>query len=605
VNDAQSSAPRSDAPEAVYRERRALASAEAGRRRGLERTVSHARLAVFVGALAIGWMVFGVRSWSAWSLAPAVALFVALMIVHDGLIRRRERAERRERHYDDGLARLENRWAGRGEAGLGLAEPEHPFAADLDVFGEGSLYERLCVARSPSGRLRLAEWLKTPATDVAEIRDRQAAVSELRDRVDLREDLALLGEDVASRFDVHAALAWGAGAVPPVPVAVRGACAAAVFATGATLAAWVVGPAPPLPFFGALLAQAALALALRRRTAPLVQGAERALRDLAILRDLLARIEAESVSSPKLVALQRALDTAGLPPSRRIEQLQRRVDLLDARRNQFFAPIGALLLWTTQIALSLEVWRAECGGALPHWIEASGEFEALAALSGYAYECPDDPFPELVEEGPLFDAHGLGHPLLPADRCVRNDLRIGGERRAWVVSGSNMSGKSTLLRSVGTNALLGLIGAPVRARSLRLSPLALGASIQVHDSLLEGRSRFYAEIERLHQIVQLAEGEVPALFLLDEILHGTNSHDRRIGAEALVKGLLHRGAVGLVTTHDLALAKLADEEGGAIENAHFEDHLEDGEIRFDYRLRPGVVRKSNALALMRAVGLEV
>jgi DNA mismatch repair ATPase MutS len=378
-----------------------------------------------------------------------------------------------------------------------------------------------------------------------------------------------------------------------------------VVATLATLAAWATGHAPPLPFFGALAAQTALAVALRRRTVPVVRGAERALRDLSILRDLLARIEREPVEAPRLVALQRALETSGRAPSERIEQLQKRVDLLDARRNQFFAPIGALLLWTTQLALSLEMWRAECGAALPSWIESSGEFEALAALSGYAYECPSDPFPELWEEGPLFDAVGLGHPLLPDDRCVRNDLHLGSDRRAWVVSGSNMSGKSTLLRSVGTNTLLALVGAPVRARSLRLSPLAIGASIQVHDSLREGRSRFYAEIERLHQIVVLAEGDVPALFLLDEILHGTNSHDRRIGAEALVKGLLGRGAVGLVTTHDLALAKMADVMGGEIANAHFEDHLEDGQIQFDYELRPGVVRKSNALALMRAVGLEV
>jgi DNA mismatch repair ATPase MutS len=307
------------------------------------------------------------------------------------------------------------------------------------------------------------------------------------------------------------------------------------------------------------------------------------------------------------VALRKTFDVEGLPPSKRIRQLQRLTDLLDARRNQLFAPFSAILLWKTQVALGIEAWRLGCGPALPRWIDAAGEIEALCALSGYAYEHPGDPFPELVsqEEGPVFEGVGIGHPLLPAARCERNDLALGGERQALVVSGSNMSGKSTLLRTVGTNTLLALAGAPVRAESLRVSPLTLAASIRVNDSLQEGTSRFYAEILRLRQVVDSCGGDIPVLFLLDEILHGTNSHDRRIGADAVVRGLLERGALGLVTTHDLALAKIADELAPRIENVHFEDHIEDGEIHFDYRLRQGVVTKSNALALMRAVGLDV
>ncbi len=594
-----------DVPAALYRERRDRARTEAEALARRERIVSHTRLAVFaIGALT-GWLVFGVRTWSAWTLLPSVIAFAALMVAHDRIIRRREKAERTDRHYDDGLARIEDRWIGRGPDGARHLEDDHPFASDLDVFGRGSLFQRLCTARTAAGEWALAHWLSAPDTELDAIRSRQAAVDDLRDRVDLREDLALLGEEVASHFDPRAALAWGAEANEPVARWVRWACAAAVLATATALAAWLTGHTAPWPFFAALIVQIALASALRRRIRPIVEGAERALRDLSILRDLLARIEKEPVAAPRLSELEAMLAASGHLPSERIEWLQKRVDLLDARRNQFFAPIGALLLWTTQIALAIEGWRAECGPVLETWIDAAGEFEAIAALSGYAYECPGDPFPELCDGGPLFEARELGHPLLARDRCVRNDLTLDGERRAWVISGSNMSGKSTLLRSVGTNALLALAGAPVRAASLRISPLAIGASIRVSDSLLEGRSRFYAEIERLHQVVQLAEGPVPALFLLDEILHGTNSHDRRIGAEALVQGLLRRGAIGLVTTHDLALAKMADAMGEVIENAHFEDHLEDGEIHFDYQLRPGVVRKSNALALMRAVGLEV
>jgi len=207
--------------------------------------------------------------------------------------------------------------------------------------------------------------------------------------------------------------------------------------------------------------------------------------------------------------------------------------------------------------------------------------------------------------GAVYEARALGHPLLPSARCVRNDIALGGARQVLIVSGSNMSGKSTMMRTIGINAVLAFAGAPVRARQLRLSPLSIGASIQIQDSLQGGASRFYAEITRLKQIVELTRGERPLLFLLDEILSGTNSHDRRIGAEAIIRGLVERGAIGLTTTHDLALTRMVEPLGERAANVHFEDHLEDGKMVFDYRMQPGIVTHSNALELMRAVGLEV
>jgi DNA mismatch repair ATPase MutS len=288
-----------------------------------------------------------------------------------------------------------------------------------------------------------------------------------------------------------------------------------------------------------------------------------------------------------------------------VAQLSRLLDQLDWKRNFFFAPFAALLFWTTQIALAVESFRRTCGPRIADWLAAVGEIEALCSLAGQAFEHPDDPFPELLDAGAVFDGEGLGHPLLPLARCVRNDVRLDLDHPLLLVSGSNMSGKSTLLRTVGTNVVLALAGAPVRARRLRLSPLTLGASIRVQDSLEAGVSRFYAEITRIRQIMDLAREAPPLLFLLDEVLHGTNSGDRRTGAEAIVRGLLSRGALGLVTTHDLAIAAMAEGLGPRARNVHFEDHLEDGRIAFDYRMHEGVVRKSNALALMRAVGLDV
>ncbi len=597
------------AVEGEYARRLAARRAEANRRVRLDRTTSNLRLLVFATGVGAAILAFGADAIRpAWLALPA-AVFVVLVIVHDRMIRARRRAERAVEHYELGLARLRNEWVGRGNTGEAFADPEHPYAADLDLFGRGSLFERLCTVRTQAAERILASWLLSPATP-PRVRSRQQALEELRDAVDLREDLALLGEEVRDALHPETLRVWGEA---PPALRMRGARLAATALSGcsvAALGAWAFTGAGPLPFQIALLAQTAFALTLRMRVRGVLATLELPASDLGRLSALLERLERESFRAEHLTALREALETEGVAPSRRIAQLGRLVDLLDARRNQFFAPIGALLLWSTQIAFAIEHWRAVCGSALAPWLESVGELEVLACLAGYAYENPDHVFPDVREaEGPgaerRFEAEALGHPLLPPDRCVRNDVAFVEPLRVVVVSGSNMSGKSTLLRTVGANTVLALAGIPVCAKRLRLTPFAVGASIRIHDSLLEGSSRFYGEIRRLRQVMEIAEGERPLLFLLDEILHGTNSHDRGIGAEAVVRGLLARGAIGLVTTHDLALARVADALAPRAANVHFADHLESGRIVFDYRMREGVVRKSNALELMRAVGLEV
>jgi DNA mismatch repair ATPase MutS len=229
----------------------------------------------------------------------------------------------------------------------------------------------------------------------------------------------------------------------------------------------------------------------------------------------------------------------------------------------------------------------------------------LLSLGAYSYEHPGDPFPEFVEGAACFDATSIGHPLIPSATCIPNDVRLSANTRVLLISGSNMSGKSTLLRTVGINAVLAMAGAPVRAQGLRLTYLHVGASIRINDSLQEGSSRFYAEITRLRKLFDLAAGDPPLLFLLDELLQGTNSNDRRIGAEGVLRAFLNRGAFGLVTTHDLALAEIGTTLNGRLRNVHFQEEFEGGRISFDYKLQDGVVTKSNGLALMRSIGLEV
>jgi DNA mismatch repair ATPase MutS len=276
-----------------------------------------------------------------------------------------------------------------------------------------------------------------------------------------------------------------------------------------------------------------------------------------------------------------------------------------SRHNAVLALLGVLLLGPLHLAYALEAWRRRVRPHMDAWLAAAGEFEALLSLAGYAYEHPGDLFPEIVDGGPLFDGLGLGHPLIPAARCVRNDVRLDSEQRLLIISGSNMSGKTTMLRTVGVNAVLALAGAPVRATRLRLSVLAVGASVHVPSSLREGTSHFYAEMARLKAIADRLGGPAPVLFLLDELMHGTNSADRRIGSQAILRAFLSGGAIGMVTTHDLALADMVGEFGDSARNAHFEYQLADGAMVFDYRMHPGVVKGSNALQVMRSLGLDV
>jgi hypothetical protein len=279
------------------------------------------------------------------------------------------------------------------------------------------------------------------------------------------------------------------------------------------------------------------------------------------------------------------------------------VNFVEARRNPFLTPLMVPLLYTLHAALAAERWRRRHGREVAVWLAVLGEIEALESIAAYSVERPEDTLPQFVEGAAKFKAQGLGHPLLAPATRVRNDVNLSGETRVLLVSGSNMSGKSTLLRAVGINTVLAMAGAPVCATRLELTPLKVGASIHVSDSLQEGSSRFYAEITRLRQLFEPAA--LPLLFLLDELLQGTNSTDRRIGAQGVVRALLERGAIGLVSTHDLNLTDGNQLRQGALMNVHFQDHLEAGKLAFDFKLREGVVTKSNGIELMRAIGLDV
>lgn len=599
----------------LYVERLTLRQESSAALRAREKSISIVRLLLIAATI-------GLAFWSVLAALVPLIAFVALVVVHERVIRARKRAEGGAAFYGRGLARVDDAWPGTGDAGSEFFEDHHPYAGDFDLFGRGSLFELISVAVTPAGRKRLARWLLEPSRDVGEIRARQGAVLELRENVSLREDLAIEASAVVREIESAKLDAWAS--MPAVTLSPFERIAAIVMPAVTmillllTLPSWIarlvstthhvdfgaITRMPSWPLMIAIILTVLLARRLHPRIEPVIIAVERAEPALALLAGVLARIERETFTSPKLASLRERLRGAALPASQEIEKLRRLVALLDARRNQFFAIFAVLLLWSTHVAMAIERWRVRSGSRAGDWIEAVGEIEALGSLASFAFEHPAFAMPELVERGPSYDARELGHPLIPSSRRVTNDLRLDDTLRLLIVSGSNMSGKSTMMRSAGLGAVLAMAGGPVCASSLRLSPTAVGASIRIHDSLQENASRFYAEILRIRQVLSMSL-EGPLLFLLDEMLAGTNSHDRRIGAEAIVKQLVHRGAIGLVSTHDLALAKIADELAPRAANVHFEDHLEDGKVVFDYRMRPGVVTKSNALELMRSVGIEV
>jgi len=573
-------------------------------------------------AIAFGillWLAFWREAVSPWWLAAPAGAFLVLMIVHARVAEKKRRAEKAVKFYEDGLARIEDRWTGRGQSTELLRDESHLYAPDLDIFGPGSLFELLCTARTRAGEATLAKWLSEPAPK-EQILARQEAVDDLRDRIDLREDLAIIGSDIRPSMHAEEMTRWGMA-----PILFRSAAPriiAPILATLVTailiIAVFSSGNSPWFAvFYVGLIVEGVFWFMYGRGVRDVLEGVEKPQEDLKLLSHILARVEPEQFRSKKLIEMQSRFNVDAQKSSAQITRLVRAVDMLSL--NGLDVPAGFILLFVAraivpfsllillklQVAFAVEAWRAKWGKAIGPWISTAAEFEALCALAAYAYEHPADPFPEIVDDERVFEGEQLRHPLMASSQCVPNSVRFADALQLLVVSGSNMSGKSTLLRTVGVNAVLAMAGAPVRAQRLRLCPFAIGATIRIHDSLQAGTSRFYAEIQRIRQAMDLTNGDIPVLFLLDEILHGTNSHDRAIGAEAIVKALIQRGAIGLVTTHDLALTKVADSLAPRAANVHFEDELKDGQLKFDYRMKPGVVRKSNALELMRAVGIQV
>jgi MutS domain V len=507
-------------------------------------------------------------------------------------------------YYEKGKARLARKWDSL-DTGEKFIDPAHFYAEDLNLFGNGSLYQLLCSARTRIGQQTLADWMKSPANG-NQVRGRQEAVSELRPRRDLPESIAAAGAMRAGDFRAEFFRMWVAE--PPAEFPRLVAPAAVVLALAA-LAAPILFWSKFLDshgfwqmFISLLAIDGVLALALRSRVKPILESLPTLSVELPIMCELFRIMEREQFSSASLKTLAERLGRNTPAASAQVQRLLGLIRLASLREKEWFAYLSFCLLWGTQFAIAIERWRRRHGRQMLDWVTSLGELEALISLSTYCYEHPSDTFPELTGGGADFEGEGLGHPLLEETSCIRNNVRLDDSVRFLIVSGSNMSGKSTFLRAIGANAVLAFMGASVRCTKLRLSELAIGAATRMQDSMVDGRSHFLAEMERLRRMIDAAE-RGPLLFLADEIMSGTNSHDRRIAAEWVVQALVMRRAIGVITTHDLALTEIAN-NGLPGRNVCFEDAGEFGSLSFDYKLREGVLKRSNALNIARLLGID-
>ena len=544
---------------------------------------------------------------SPWIFVGGFVAFVTLVAMSMNRQTKLSRKQRLLGFYDRALMRVDGSEPQSGrtetEAGQNLRPDGHLYEYDLDLLGPDSLFGLLATVRTGPGERGLANYLLQEASHAETLR-RQEAVKEFLPQTVLREEIALLG---ATKFHQISGSFFDEWLVEEVPVFHPAFRVVLVVTAGLNVALLLAGFVhlrtwgDIFPNLAAVLVvQSAISAYLRPKVMPLLQGGARLELNVKLLADGLAVMQGAEFVCPKMKELQRkSFEPAGAV--KLLKKLVSSLAIVEQRSKEYFLILSLLLAAGTQAAISIADWKRKNATAMQEWLAAWAEFEALNAIATYAFEHPQDAWPELLPaaHAPTFEGVGVGHPLLAGS--VTNDVSLGPETRFFLISGSNMSGKSTLLRSIGTNAVLAYAGAPVRAKSLRLTPLRLGASLALTDSLAEGRSKFRAEVERLSAIVAGSETH-GTLFLVDEIFSGTNSADRRTAAGAVVNRLLANGAIGALSTHDLALAELVTDSNGGM-NVHMASPDANDPLAFDYKLKPGVNTTSNALAIVRMLGL--
>jgi hypothetical protein len=536
----------------------------------------------------------------------ALVGFVLAVAAHGRTIAAQERAQYRRDTHIRHLARAGLGWTRFPNKGEALLPRDHAYAWDIDLVGQGSLFQRIDVTHTLLGEQTLVQWLAA-ASDMSTARARQVAVLELRDQLELRRELEVAGASPKGE-KLDASRVQALVELPLIFPQKRWLRPLSFIGPLAMLVVIVLGSLGKIPQSSWVLIAVAQALVLMRIAPELrntldVSAAKAPA--LSAYKQMLLVLEQASWQSPLLQSLQERVKVEGVKPSAQLARLAFWVGLADARLNIFHIVLNTFLLWDLHVVYGLEGFVRDVGRRVNTWFSALAELEALSSFACLAEIDPSAHMPELVDERAPLSAAGLAHPLLSPEARVANDLHLRGPGTALVVTGSNMAGKSTLLRSVGLNIALALAGGPVIAREMKVPRVRVRASMRADDSLEAGSSYFHAELSKLKRVIEDAELPPPVFFLLDELLRGTNARARHVGARAVLIHLLDRSGTGLCATHDVELAALGNQDEKRIENVHFTDVMQNGEMVFDYRLRKGIVRTSNALRLLALAGIDV
>lgn len=592
-------------PREVYQSREAEFSASAERLRKLAERLSMARLAAFAGGLVLFAVLLSL------SVIAAVVTLTAALVMFAWLVTKHETTEKSRKRYLRlaeinrlELKCLEGDFSGF-KTGEEYAERDHPYSYDLDIFGKASLFQYICRTTSRPASDRLAGYLKHPAA-LEEILLRQETVAELQPLTDWRQELMTLGYlNAGAGNDPAPLMQWlrsddlfrKTGREKMITGSLSLFALAAVIAVIAGLPAGILAPVLGVNFI--------FYFTRLKRISKLQEQVSRSSDLLKAYSAIIRLIEGRHFTSPLLQKLQSAFRNE-IAASDHIRQLSKLVGRLDWRLNMLIsAPLNLLFFTDIHFCLAMERWKRGHAYRIPVWFAAMADFEVLASLGNMAFNNPEWVFPKVTEDYFVFSAQKMGHPLIPAGRRISNDFTAEGAGKAIIVTGSNMSGKSTFLRTCGVNAVLAFTGAPVCASAFTVSLVRLHSSMRVSDSLEENISSFYAELRRLRAIISGAESDPKVFLLLDEILRGTNSDDRYTGSVALLRQLTGYGSVVMVATHDLRLAGLQEELPQSIENYHFDVKVNGEELFFDYRLTPGICSSFNASLLMKKMGIRV
>jgi hypothetical protein len=571
-----------------------------------ERGTTQSRYSFLLGAVTFSLLATGIAVVAAyrdavplWSMGVPVLALAGLALPFLRAKRTLDRLERLTALYEAGAARLAHESSERPQYGEAFREPDHLYDRDLNILGPDSLFEHLATTRTGLGQRALAHTL-LHSPPASETRRRQLAIMDLTPLTDLREQIALLGPNAYATTPHDTFDLW----LDEPPAHFPGFLRPVLYGTSTIAVLLVAGWAMNrlsvdslIPNLAAVFGiQAAIALIYRPKTLPILEATQPLPGQLQILRDGLKLIRSLPVDRAFTEMLQEIEGAdAGLA------RLQKHLFLVEQRKTEWFYLPALAFNLGTHAAIRINQWKLENAPRLRRWIAAWAEFEALNALANYAFEHPENTYPALLAEdaAPSFQATGLTHPLLP--NAVANDVSLSEDNRFYLISGSNMAGKSTLLRSIGLAVVLARAGAPIPAVRCTLTRLTLGASLTPTDSLAEGKSRFLAEIHRLRQILTVAR-QAPTLFLIDELFSGTNSSDRLTAADGVLKALLATGAIGALSTHDLALTTLATVENKG-RNVHMASPDATDPLGFDYLLKPGVNTTTNALAFLKLLDL--